>query len=48
MYYAYDGIYTPPVMYNTVRVMSSTQSVMTYRMDEMAVFKGFKTDIELL
>ena len=48
MYNAYDGKHMPPVMSYTVGVMSSTEGVMTYRVDEMAVLTGFKSDIELV
>ena len=47
MYNAYDGIHMPPVMSHTVGVISLTECVMTYRVDEMAVLMSFKSDIKL-
>ena len=47
MYNAFDGIHMPPVMSYTVGVMSSTEGVMTYRVEEIAVLTGFKSDILL-
>ena len=48
MYNAYDGIHMPPVLSYTVGVMYSTErALMTYRVDEISVLTGFKSDIEL-
>ena len=47
MYNAYDGIQMPPVMSYTLGDAFDREGVMKYRVDEMAVLMGFKSDIEL-
>ena len=46
LYSAFNGIHMPSVMPYTVGVMSLTERVMIYRVDEMAVLTGFKPGIE--
>ena len=47
MYNSYDGIHMPPVISYSRCDVFYRECVMTYRVDEMAVLTGFKSDIEL-